>query len=115
MTPEAQRIATAEACGWKTEYVFGNGMDCDATIDPNGLVQSEYPDYLNSLDAIHSAILSTLITVDQRDRYMDALHDVIEREKDIAGDSIEGSFWTANATARECCEAYLRAKGLFRE
>ena len=40
MTPEAQRTAIAEACGWKTEYR-------DAVSSVTAL-----PDYLNDLNAI---------------------------------------------------------------
>lgn len=55
MSKDKQRIIIAEACGWKIKYIHGNGMDCYATVDPTGLVQNEYPDYLNDLNAMHEA------------------------------------------------------------
>jgi len=53
MSPEAQRIAIAEACGWKK-----GGLDCDGYqiwIHPSGARQywAYVPDYLNDLNACH--------------------------------------------------------------
>ena len=54
MTPEAQRIAIAEACGWKI-----HPKDRFIVIPPNSphSVQPLYtiPDYLNDLNAMHEA------------------------------------------------------------
>ena len=51
MTPEAQRIAIAEACGW-------NYID-SKTIYPRGIkdgVTLELPNYLNDLNAVHDFV-----------------------------------------------------------
>lgn len=65
MSPEAQRIAIAEACGWKgpqhpeTLERIKNFVHKAATwlIDPHGKLQSllYVPDYLNDLNAMHEA------------------------------------------------------------
>ena len=48
MKPEQQRIAIAEACGWKPDK-RGLGW-----LSPHGYYASE-PDYLNDLNAMHEA------------------------------------------------------------
>lgn len=50
MTPEAQRIAIAEACGW-TPSTFGK---CDLMGNPFPEWDTT-PDYLNDLNAMHEA------------------------------------------------------------
>jgi hypothetical protein len=49
MTPEAQRIAIAEACGWKPLFI-----SCDLNGNPFP-GQDVPPDYLNDLNAMHEA------------------------------------------------------------
>lgn len=55
MTPEQQRIAIAEACGWK----WHSKMKGSIKVWDNGLdyvfYDSELPDYLNDLNAMHDA------------------------------------------------------------
>lgn len=51
MTPEAQRIAIAEACGW-----------AHASVGPFA-----HPDYLTDLNAMHEA--EKVLTNAQRERY----------------------------------------------
>jgi hypothetical protein len=65
MTPEAQRIAIAEACGWRTKR--------SVTFDPSGTIlpfsgPPAYPDYLNDLNAMHEAekMLKTVDNYDTR-------------------------------------------------
>ena len=48
MSPEKQRIAIAEACGWRKDK-RGLGW-----LTPSG-EYSELPDYLNDLNAMHEA------------------------------------------------------------
>lgn len=66
MTPEAQRISIAEACGWQGPHHPENikGMDgwhsqhrgiWWVTPDKNRVLISEVPDYLNDLNAMHEA------------------------------------------------------------
>lgn len=59
MKPEEQRIAIAEACGWRFVYDYTYNFDSPpefTTISPEGGRFCGYcPDYLNSLDAMHEA------------------------------------------------------------
>jgi hypothetical protein len=60
MKPEAQRIAIAEACGWRDiQYpiMFSALMPIPAGIAPaeTDRLFSTIPDYLNLLDAMHEA------------------------------------------------------------
>jgi hypothetical protein len=63
MTQEAQRIAIAEECipGFDkaTLYIGAQGHTMFADMsDQTGTTALELPDYLNDLNAIHSAVLS---------------------------------------------------------
>ena len=50
MKPEQQRIAIAEACGWKPETYWAQ------PIEPGDIpVTTSPPDYLNDLNAMHEA------------------------------------------------------------
>ena len=53
MTPEEQRVAIAEACGWKWEK-FWTGELYGKPIGEQGPLM-ELPDYLNDLNAMHDA------------------------------------------------------------
>ena len=62
MTPEQQRIAIAEVCGWRRghsiQWTDGYAKHYDwGWTDPKGLPQNskEPPDYLNDLNAMHEA------------------------------------------------------------
>jgi hypothetical protein len=52
MSPDKQRIAIAEACGW-TDFWAGEETGTNGQ-DPAGL-QAQLPDYLNDLNAMHEA------------------------------------------------------------
>ena len=60
MNPEQQRIAIAEACGWK--LVMDNPLYEPYWEDPKGNMIGvscgmRFPDYLNDLNAMNSAVL----------------------------------------------------------
>lgn len=58
MTPEQQRIAIAQACGWKLMYCrFHNATTWHSPqgICAEGNTEIVLPDYLNDLDAMHEA------------------------------------------------------------
>ena len=59
MTPEQQRIAIAEACGWsyrKTEFcTYWWNDEVNKTLPPNDDGFRPCPDYLNDLNAMHEA------------------------------------------------------------
>jgi hypothetical protein len=64
VTPEAQRIAIAEACGWKN-HDHPDVMQCKQRwtmqkqwcMDPKGVLRFNHhrPNYLNDLNAMHEA------------------------------------------------------------
>jgi hypothetical protein len=86
MSPRSQRIAIAEACGWKDEIVKAF----------HGL-----PDYLNDLNAMHEATQS--LKKDQLRWYRNRL---IE---------LTGTFEAIDATAPQRAEAFLRTIGKWEE
>lgn len=116
MTPEAQRIAIAEACGWThvfpgshTSHIYGyppipTGRGCgDAII----------PDYLVDLNAIHEA-WKTVIEPDAllSLKYYQNLCGLIENNPD--GTVRFGVCFfneVTNATAAQRAEAFLRTIG----
>lgn len=105
MSPEDQRIAIAEACGWKP---------LNAGIWTKGRLHAVYdglPDYCNSLDACHEMenVLKNIPTarIDEQVRYSNELFEIISNAKG----SVPFSFDMINATASQRCEAFLRAIG----
>lgn len=71
MSPEAQRIAIAEACGW-----IGVAQDFHGLTPPNEKKQrfeSVIPNYLSDLNAMHAAVQSQ--SVEFRCRFNAGLHD----------------------------------------
>ena len=114
MTPEAQRIAIAEACGWKK-----GGLDCDGYqiwIHPSGARQywAYVPDYLNDLNAMHEA--EEVIRANQFRfvNYPQELFKVIAR-REWNGDLGYFTFNFINATAAQRAEAFLKTLGLWKD
>lgn len=123
MTPDEQRIALAELCGWKDIYrgsrkgnAATNGNTLWATKDaPSTNYPREYsvvPDYLNDLNAVHEA--EKMLTDEQRERYANTLYrmpafDAIkDTYEDILFDAV---FKLIHATAAQRTEALLRTLG----
>ena len=94
MSPEAQRIAIAEACGHGDYSTQMNGWH-DNQI--HGL-----PDYLNDLNAIHAA--EKTLTHEQRIDHMEWLG--------MCSDDYGHKVWAyVHATAEQRAEAFLRTIG----
>jgi hypothetical protein len=91
MTPEQQRIAIAEACGWT-----------DTQIIDGKYGQTDVPDYLNDLNACHE--MEEVLTSEQVTSYVYSLESMNER-------------WStpAFATASQRAEAFLRTIGKWEE
>ncbi len=120
MTPEAQRIAIAEACGWKFRREFTNSV--------GGLVKEwikegigsamiwELPDYLNDLNAMHEA--EKALTGDDRSKYFDFLSllscDGRPKAKTKEDELWEMSWFCCRAPAAQRAEALLRTLGLWK-
>jgi len=86
---EEQRIAIAEACGWKTGY-----------RDPEAW--HPLPDYLNDLNAMHDA--EKVLNEKQEDIMNSTLWDIMDGRKYL---------W--HATASQRAEAFLRTIGKWKE
>ena len=96
MNQEEQRIAIAEACGWKTGY-----------RDPEAW--HPLPDYLNDLNAMHEAE-KTLWKQGTSD------YDPLARRRYYHTlDQLTGDQWdTITATATQRAEAFLKALNLWK-
>jgi hypothetical protein len=114
MTPEAQRIAIAEACGWKFRREFTNSV--------GGLVKEwikegigsamiwELPDYLNDLNAMHEA--EKVLVFSKRLHYYRELQAI--RSKEILPDRVAPQDCIM-ATAAQRAEAFLKTLGLWKD
>lgn len=92
MKPEQQRIAIAEACGWKIAHWDHAG--------------TPLPDYLNDLNAIHEA--EGRIQLDQEARYGNYLLKIVYRDRNGIR-----TIW--HTTAAQRAEAFLRTIGKWEE
>jgi len=87
MTPEQQRVAIAEACGWT---VWSCGV----------------PDYLNDLNAMHDA---EKVLGEKRIRsYAFTLAQVLDTSPTV---DLDDQFLNIHATAAQRAEAFLRTIG----
>jgi hypothetical protein len=118
MTPEAQQIAIAKACGWKdVKYTKHKEVDIEnrSIIRWSGVtgIPPEFthyknririPDYLNDLNAMHEA--EKVLTDEQMINYLDALLDVLG----LSGwyMDIDSVWQMTHATAAQRAEALLR-------
>ena len=104
MTPEEQRVAIAEACGWTETEAWLDGRRCFERADSNaGWDFDSLPNYLNDLNAMHEAekVLVRLQWVSYL-RRLQALCD-------------ESVSWPIHATASQRAEAFLRTIGKWEE
>ena len=113
MTPENQRIAIAEACGWRkgsiTILAPIPGNDCTAVGCPPKPGSPSVPDYLNDLNAMHEA--EKILTKLQRQCYVAQLDSI---HLDI-GWSWAKQWSSVTATAAQRAEAFLRTLNLWEE
>jgi hypothetical protein len=106
MTPDQQRIAIAEACGWKRHSELTDAWctpqqnDCPLVSD---LV--ELPDYLTDLNAMHEA--RKVLTHDQQVEYSVQLGRLVTSHLP-ASRSAWMDYYIANATAAQHAQAFLR-------
>ena len=103
MTPEAQRIAIAEACSWRCTASFKEAFAC--WVRPDGMDhQTEWlPDYLNDLNAMHEAEMSQVDIEEGRFivLFREYLHTILGHDGSLA----------IHATAAQRAEAFLRSLG----
>lgn len=126
MTPEQQRIAIAEACGWTIAKRVQPDAKLHAVmcwIRPGGNEwQEEFlPDYLNDLNAM--AAVKKILNDDQKRTFASKLYDLANGFKTdsdpwtpyIFEASMDGVASMVLATAAQEAEAFLRALNLWQE
>lgn len=121
MTPEAQRIAIAEACGWQCvhseTFPDGNGgFTWDARgMPPKHNLRQVLPEYLEDLNAMHEAEKVMTPTEDERDSCEGIWCDYGVKLSEICGYNEHDRAWFAwevyRATAAQRAEAFLRTLG----
>ena len=107
MTPEAQRIAIAQACWW--ELVMDSPLYEPYWEDPKGnkigvSCGMRCPDYLNDLNAMHEAVKSLPQNI--KPRYFACLCTIVS-----GAISLHGYSEATEATAAQRAEAFLRTIG----
>ena len=111
MTPEQQRIAIAEACGWKNhdhpdvmQFKQGWTMPEQWCMDPKGVLRFNHdrPNYPLDLNAMHD--VEKVLTNEQLEVYCNILHK-----------PNHGVYWAIHATASQRAEAFLRTIGKWEE
>jgi len=102
MTPQQQRIAIAEACGWKMVKDHPDYMpyweDPNGNMIAIGIYGNRFPDYLNDLNAMHEA--EKMLEADDNHAYGCYCSDLYEKYGN-----------TVSLTASQRAEAFLRAIG----
>jgi hypothetical protein len=114
MSPEAQRIAIAEACGFGGEFskrwileVGMEGEDKFAFAATRNNLDEEVPDYLNDLNAMHEAEELMIRSFGADEQYADELTRIASRANTIYMPRRAA----ISAKARHRAEAFLRALG----
>ena len=106
MTPEAQRIAIAEACGWRDCYINQNGQPWGFN---RGLsYSSRLPDYLSDLNAMHEAEREL-----DDDQYLDFMRYLTEPYDAKCNWSTVR--YALEATAAQHAKAFLHAIGKWKQ
>lgn len=109
MTPEAQRIAIAKACGLSTDTHAVGGVF--VYYDRNGHMRPSLPDYLNDLNACHE--MENVLTAEQGQTWAGLLCDMTDR---FDGDAWKHAAYSlAHATAAQRAEAFLKTLGKWEE
>lgn len=112
MTPVAQRIAIAKACGWKkdewNEWLLPKGVLYRVThrSSTGDSVTIAPPDYLSDLNAMHE--VEKVLTKKQWFNYVGRLHDLVMPD---LGPDDSGVQTMIHATAAQRAEAFLRTIG----
>lgn len=113
MKPEAQRIAIAEACGWRAKdgvHWYPPGLH-----PAQNVIGYHLPDYLDDLNAMHEA--EKMLKWEDRKRYHTALADVAGFSYSEADTEEETQLdWNCricHATAAQRAEAFLRTLNLW--
>jgi hypothetical protein len=99
MNKEKQRIAIAEACGFKCS---------EDSHELRQLVAQFIPDYLNDLNAMHVA--EKVLTYEQAEEFVEQLY-IADQKNNLAENPPPWRFNVASATSAQRAEAFLRTIG----
>ena len=108
MTPQQQRIAIAEACGWKWEILWTGELHGKPTGEQGPF--REVPDYLNDLNAMHKAE-KVLWDTEKAMEFTNQLVGIVCSARGFRwdkGTSDDHLMCLSHATAAERAEAFLR-------
>jgi hypothetical protein len=117
MKPEQQRIAIAEACGWRIEsdgtstFIYrpnekvGNGYRLNNIRDPK--IIKLLPDYLSDLNAMHEAEKVLYGNPNLPKKYTQQIKNAIRREAGVTKAQMDFDV-CITATAAQRAEAFLR-------
>ena len=111
MSPEEQRIAIAEACGYMQPHFTPNGCCVAASYqkgDGSFWGSRGVPDYLHDLNSIHDAVKT--IPQNLMHRYFACLCNVVS-----GAISLHGYAEATEATAAQRCEAFLKTIDRWKE
>ncbi len=116
MTPEQQRIAIAEACGWRYDTTAAPdmkyvGIMCWIRPGNDDWRTEQVPDYLNDLNAIHEA--EKVLTIAQRIQYKQQIGVVMSGGS--VGRAIPDWWLIHEASPAQRAEAFLRTLNLWKE
>lgn len=108
MHPNKQRIAIAEACGWKSRPSYPGDYQW---LDPEGFAEW-LPHFVYDLNAMHEA--EKVLTDEQWNDYAHSLFDIAHPWDDF-GLFEETVRYTAHATAAQRAEAFLKTLNLWQD
>jgi hypothetical protein len=111
VSPDAQRIAIAEACGWS---VVNHGVSWDGVLryEQDGMAAQagNVPDYLNDLNAMHEAE-KLFTTTDQQNGYYENIAEITWGCEETGNRQVV--FNQLTATAAQRAEAFLKTLSLW--
>lgn len=111
MTPESQRIAIAEYCGWKTNKEMLVCAVVNPFQAPDGSWHKAYPDYLNNLNAMHEAEKVLQNRCKYWPDYIDELCKMFVFDDVFACSAKVNWSQMVHATASQRAEAFLKTIG----
>lgn len=114
MTPLAQRIAIAQACGWKNVHIshklsptFYKRLVGDNPVNPAWF---HAPQYCTNLNAMHEA--EKILSPTQSEVYVSVMDNVMEIPTAFYG-TARRAYLVMHATANQRAEAFLRTLNLW--
>jgi len=122
MKPEKQRIAIAEACGWKAATRKIKHYDTYCHPDGRRVTFVQLPHYIKDLNAMHDAV-NILFQKRLGKVYGIELYKIVDRDtatedcsmSDCIDDPVEIAAILSQSTAAQRAEAFLRTLKLWEE